>query len=157
MAYTRLRLWILLIMKQWAKDFVRQNVKRLPWGFRDAAFNGLVERFGSRDLLERLAEQEGITLFGCDGEFGRVVSLRSDRGVLSGYCKTGTWARESNNFFLSFFGENGGTYLDVGANIGLTTIPLARNPLVHCIAFEPDPSNFRNLTDNLRRTCRAPM
>jgi FkbM family methyltransferase len=138
-------------VKQWAKNFVRRNVKRLPWGVRDAAFDGLIERFGNRELLERLAEREGVTLFGCDGELGRMISLRSDRGVLSAYCKTGVWARESSNFFLSFFGEKGGTYLDIGANIGLTTIPLARNPLIHCVAFEPDPSNFRNLVDNLRR------
>jgi FkbM family methyltransferase len=141
----------MLVMKRWAKNFVRRNVKRLPWGIRDAAFDGLMDRFATRELLERLAEREGVTLFGCDGEFGRVISLRSDRGVLSSYCKTGTWARETNNFFVSFFAGGGGTYLDIGANIGLTTIPLARNPLIHCIAFEPDPDNFRNLVDNLRR------
>jgi FkbM family methyltransferase len=50
-----------------------------------------------------------------------------------------------------FFTSSGGTYIDIGANIGLTTIPLARNSLVHCIAFEPEPVNFSLLKRNIAR------
>jgi FkbM family methyltransferase len=70
------------------------------------------------------------------------------------YGKSGTFARKSNQFFVSFFGAGGGTYLDVGANIGLTTIPLAQNPLVNCIAFEPEPTNARSFKDNTRLNAR---
>ena len=49
------------------------------------------------------------------------------------------------------FSEAGGAYLDTGASIGLTTLPVARNPLVNCFAFEPEPTNFANLQANVRR------
>jgi FkbM family methyltransferase len=59
-----------------------------------------------------------------------------------------------NSLFSNFFQANdGGTYLDIGANIGLTTIPIAQLPDVQCIAFEPAPENFRNVQANVRANC----
>lgn len=55
---------------------------------------------------------------------------------------------------LQRFSETGGTYLDIGANIGLTTLPVAQNPLIRCFAFEPEPTNFGNLQENIRRNIR---
>jgi FkbM family methyltransferase len=54
----------------------------------------------------------------------------------------------------SFFRDGGGTYLDIGANIGLTTIPVAANFKVKCYSFEPDPDNFGFLVLNVRENCR---
>ena len=142
-----------VVMKQRIREFIRDSVGHLPWGVREAALEGLLKRAGNREVLERMARQEGITVFGCDGEFGRVVSSNADHAVLGRYAKTGTFASKANGFFNTFFGSAGGTYLDIGANIGLTTIGLSRNPLISCIAFEPDPTNFRNLTDNVQRNC----
>jgi FkbM family methyltransferase len=55
---------------------------------------------------------------------------------------------------VAFFAGRSGTYFDLGANIGLTTIPVAQNPLVKCFAFEPEPVNFAHLSDNVRRNTR---
>ena len=41
--------------------------------------------------------------------------------------------------------------MDIGANIGLMTIPIARNPLIRCLAFEPEPVNFDFLKRNVAR------
>ena len=57
--------------------------------------------------------------------------------------------------FKNLFAEHGGTYLDIGANIGLTVIPIAQNPQVACHAFEPEPTNFRYLSENVFLNCRA--
>jgi FkbM family methyltransferase len=42
----------------------------------------------------------------------------------------------------------GGTFLDIGANIGLITLQVADLPNVKCIAFEPEPRNFGYLMQN---------
>jgi hypothetical protein len=70
-----------------------------------------------------------------------VTSVWNDRFVLPEYAATGTFA-ETVTSALTDFLRGGGTYIDVGANIGLTIIPVARNPNVHCLAFEPEPVNF---------------
>ena len=57
--------------------------------------------------------------------------------------------------FKNLFAEHGGTYLDIGANIGLTVIPIAQNPQVACYAFEPEPTNFHYLSENVFLNCRA--
>jgi hypothetical protein len=44
-------------------------------------------------------------------------------------------------------------YLDIGGNIGLTTIPIARNAKMKCLVFEQHPTNFGNLLDNLNGNC----
>ena len=49
----------------------------------------------------------------------------------------------------AFFAPTGGTYLDIGANIGLMTVPFARDPRIRCLAFEPDPTNFGFLQRNI--------
>ena len=41
----------------------------------------------------------------------------------------------------------------MGANIGMTVISVARNPLVRCVAFEPEPTNFANLFANIATNC----
>ncbi len=33
-------------------------------------------------------------------------------------------------------------------------VPVAQNPAVHCVAFEPDPTNFSHLRENIRRNCQ---
>lgn len=45
---------------------------------------------------------------------------------------------------------NGGTLVDVGANIGLFTTYLGVLPRVRCVSIEPHPSNFLKLRRNVR-------
>ena len=61
---------------------------------------------------------------------------------------------QTNDTLTAFFAAHGGgDYIDVGANIGLTTIPVAQNPNVECLALEPEPSNFSYLTVNVAANC----
>lgn len=46
--------------------------------------------------------------------------------------------------------QPGDTVVDIGAHIGMFTIPLAReNPTVKFICYEPNPINFKNLVKNV--------
>jgi FkbM family methyltransferase len=90
------------------------------------------------------------------GDYGVFTQSVADRTMLPTYATTGKWNHEMNERLAAFFSKDGGTYVDVGANIGLTLVPLAQNPNVDIIAFEPDPSNFHYLTRNVADNCRHP-
>ena len=112
-----------------------------------------VTPFTIKRALWRLA---GATAIRASGAYGDVVGSVDDRAVLERYAETGTWLPVEIRLLGDFFARNGGgTYLDIGANIGLTTIPIARNPAVNCFAFEPEPTNFAHLRENVRSHCRA--
>ena len=51
--------------------------------------------------------------------------------------------------FLTRYLETADNFLDVGANIGLTVIPIAAAGSIRCFAFEPEPSNFLLLRKNM--------
>jgi FkbM family methyltransferase len=88
------------------------------------------------------------------GDYGVFTQSVADRTMLPVYATTGKWNHEMNERLASFFLKDGGTYVDVGANIGLTLVPIAQNPNVDIIAFEPDPSNFHYLTRNVADNCK---
>ena len=69
--------------------------------------------------------------------------------VLGDYARSGTYERGTNSAIFAFFKDKTGTYFDIGANIGLTCIPLAKRTQVDCYVFEPDPTNFANLSSNV--------
>jgi FkbM family methyltransferase len=88
------------------------------------------------------------------GSYGLIQSSLNDGLILPAYAQTGVYEPRLAALFREFFASHGGgTYLDIGANIGLTTIPVAQDPTVRCLAFEPDPVNNRNLRANVERNC----
>ncbi len=143
------------MIKRGAKYLIRSAVSRLPWGARQALLDALCARpDGTAELVGRLAPQLGISEFGAVGSYGLIRSVSSDNIILPTYGQRGTWSRGTNDLLIDFFRERAGTYFDVGANIGLTTIPVAQNPSVKCVVFEPEPTNFRHLSDNIRRNVK---
>ena len=99
----------------------------------------------------------GISGVVAEGDCGPVVSVPGDFEIHRSYAEEGSWASRTTTVLKEFFARNGasGTYLDIGANIGLTTIPIVQAfPRVRCLAFEPEPRNFRNLAFNLAANCR---
>lgn len=107
--------------------------------------------FGVKRALWRYA---GLRDMHVVGGYGQIVGSVHDRAILERYAETGTWCPVENHTFMNFFALHGrGTYLDIGANIGLTTIPIARSPSIVCFAFEPEPVNFAYLQENVRTNC----
>jgi FkbM family methyltransferase len=82
------------------------------------------------------------------------VDLRAETEFLAYY--TGEYDTRNIRSTLRLV-EPHWTILDVGANIGFWSVPLAhaleQSGRLHC--FEPVPSNFRALTANIKRNCVA--
>jgi FkbM family methyltransferase len=112
----------------------------------------LIDRHGARYLSE-LAARLNISRVSATGEYGTFSSAPNDETILKEYAKNGQWAATTNLALINFFRQGRGTYLDVGANIGLTVVPLASKTDVKCFAFEPEPVNFRNLEINIAENC----
>jgi FkbM family methyltransferase len=67
------------------------------------------------------------------------------------YATKRAWAQRTLGILNGFFdAKPGGRYLDIGANIGLTTVPIASRG-VETLAFEPEPNNYRYLCQNVAR------
>jgi FkbM family methyltransferase len=104
-----------------------------------------------RTVLLRLATALGISKIRTKGDYGEISGFVDDPHIFGVYLSHGVWSEHINSVFTDYFaGRRSGTFLDIGANIGLTTIPVARNPRVVCHAFEPDPENFELLRENIR-------
>lgn len=100
-----------------------------------------------RQLLVGCARRLRLRGFVSDGEIGPVAGLTGDENVHRQYMAHGDWTPSLRSMFAVWL-AGGGTYLDVGANIGLTVIPMARLPGVRCLALEPEPTNYRFLRAN---------
>ena len=84
-----------------------------------------------------------------EGEYGPFLGAEADRVVHGYYRKHGVWAPELLELLTErIFPEGKGTFLDLGANIGLISLPLAVRRGVRCYAFEPDPLNYELLCRN---------
>ena len=119
-------------------------------GALHAAFRALPPKARSALLLDLLREA-GVRSLVIPGRQGEVETFTADRTVAPKYLKNGVWSREIVGLARRFLEPAGGTWIDLGANIGLTTIPLARLPGVRCHAIEADPDNFALLRRNLER------
>jgi FkbM family methyltransferase len=104
-------------------------------------------------LLSRLAADSHVVALKVGGDYGVMQSAAADSHILFRYSEEHRFADRTNKLMAEFFGVGPGSYIDVGANIGMTVVPIARNPLVQCQAFEPEPTNFVNLLANIGANC----
>lgn len=99
-----------------------------------------------RELGRRL----GVVSVSCRGELGLFEGSIDDEVVHGSYLRTGRWSAGMLHLLLRhLFPEGRGTFLDIGANIGLVSIPVAEQRGVSCLAFEPEPLNFSMLKRNV--------
>ena len=142
--------------------FLRNRIKgtllgaasNLPAWARRALLAGLAHSPEAYETLQILGRAHGVRDLRIAGDYGIIEGSIEDTAILRSYALEKRWAAQSNALFCDFFEQaGGGTYIDVGANIGLTTIPIARNPRVACKLFEPAPDNLRYLQINLWNNC----
>ena len=147
-------------MKQVALRTVHVLGSLLPVSVLHLIVKGLLQneklsrRYGF-SYLSTLAVRFNIVRLTARGDYGMFSSSPSDGEVFREYAETGKWSPESNFRIRRFFQESTGTYIDIGANIGLTLVPIAAATRVKCFAFEPEPANFLNLKLNVSENCRA--
>jgi len=96
----------------------------------------------------------GVKSYEVTGDAGRFIGLLSDQSVIKLYLRYGSFSSVIVKLFEDFFASRGGgTFYDLGANIGLVTVPVAQNSRVRCVSFEPDLDNFALLRANVLRNC----
>ncbi|MBL6613485.1 MAG: FkbM family methyltransferase [Reyranella sp.] len=143
------------MMKALAKALLVQSVRALPLRARRVILHDLANNIGDFEAAGNIARTVGMTGFVAEGDAGAIRGALDDDAGLAKYARDGVWSPRESSLFKRLFAERGGTYLDIGANIGLTVIPIAQNPQVACYAFEPEPTNFRFLSENVFLNCRA--
>lgn len=148
-------------MKKAIKRLIELLVMRAPHSVklllvRAAASDADFSRHNGRVLISLFSAPAGVTGILGLGTAGMIVSAPNDITVHKQYLDNGDFAGQTLRRIETFFSARGetGTYIDIGANIGLTTIPVANKfPRVRCISFEPGPVNFKNLLTNIKLNC----
>jgi FkbM family methyltransferase len=144
-------------LRSFARKALTEAALKLPPKTRRSVLEGLAAGADGEayEIFQALGKSFGVRDIRVEGEYGLFEGAIADGGVMAGYAKAKSWASETNRLFVDFFGRHGrGTYIDIGAHIGLTTIPLARFPGVACKAFEPEPANFGYLARNVAIHCK---
>jgi FkbM family methyltransferase len=140
--------------KSAAKAILRALGHKLPLGAKQALMDGIVGGLGRFEEFQQMGRALGVESISVRGKNGLAWGSLNDRWLLGTYALHHEWASETVELFQRFFSANGGgTYLDIGANIGLTLFPIAQNPMVQCYGFEPEPRNFAYLSQGVRENC----
>jgi FkbM family methyltransferase len=141
-------------LKAAVKGALRSAALRLPLGARRTLLDTMVEDFGRAVVLRDLGRSFDVRSLSVAGEYGTIHGSVDDQIIFRRYLETKRWAPELVAMFRGFFDvHDGGTYLDIGANIGLTTVPVAQSADVTCYAFEPEPGNLYFLRRNVAENC----
>ena len=127
----------------------------LPWGAKQAVLDGIVESLDHFEKFQQIGHGLGVESISVRGANGLVWGSINDRWLMGNYATKREWAPDIVELFKHFFltANDGGTFLDIGANVGLTLFPVAQNPRVQCYGFEPEPRNFAYLNLGLRENC----
>ena len=131
---------LLHTLRRYTLYFVGQLIKRAarPW---------------VAELFRLVGDVLHVKSCACAGNLGIFEGPLCDKGVLGFYLVHSTWEPQIYELLTkNLFHDDVGTFIDVGANIGLTSIPLKLNcPGVIIFAIEADPENFAFLKNNMER------
>lgn len=106
------------------------------------------------ELFYQSGRALGVTGMEVPGPAGTFIGPIEDQSVIKPYLRDGAISPMIVRLFTDFFtARGGGTFYDLGANIGFVTIPVSRVPGVRCVAFEPDPRNWSLLRLNVLANC----
>jgi FkbM family methyltransferase len=101
------------------------------------------------ELVREAAIRIGVESLSASGPLGVFQGSTRDYGVLARYAAYGAWDPAYQTLLTDhLFAQGRGTLIDIGANIGLTSIPIARERRIICYAFEPEARNFLYLRQN---------
>ncbi len=97
-------------------------------------------------------ERLGVTTCTCRGDLGDYEAVLNDRVILSGYLNHHNWEPSIQHLLAELSKGGRGSFIDVGANIGLTLIPVgAAHPNIKLVGIEADKENFGCLRRNVER------
>lgn len=100
--------------------------------------------------FRELARQLDVVSFACNGQYGVFEGAIDDEVVHGTYFREGIWSQAMLDLLVhGLFGRGSGTFIDIGANIGLVSIPVVEKSGIACLAFEPEPFNYELLNRNI--------
>lgn len=127
------------------------------WGFRSLLKRG-IERLPFSILYEAFYQSGralGVGGYEVIGDVGTIIGPFNDQTIMKQYLRTRAFSPIIGKLFRDFFqSRGGGSFYDIGANIGMITVPVAQNQAIRCVAFEPDRENFTLLRANVAMNCR---
>jgi hypothetical protein len=91
----------------------------------------------------------GVTAYQVQGASGPIFGHLYDQTLIKSYLRDQEWSSDIARMIWTAFEGGGGTYYDIGANVGTVIIPVAVNRAVRCVGFEPDAGNFALLSANV--------
>lgn len=95
----------------------------------------------------------GVISCTCQGKLGAYEARLTDRGVLGYYLIHHTWEPGVQKLLLALAKPGKGSFIDVGANVGLTLIPMGvAYPELKLVGIEADGENFGYLRRNVDRS-----
>src|SRR5262245_59726304 len=107
-------------MKELAKTLLVQGIRALPLRASRIILDDLARNIGDFKAAGNIAKKVGLTGFVAEGYAGAIRGALDDDAGLARYARDGVWSPRESSLFKDLFAEHGGTYLDIGANIGLT-------------------------------------
>lgn len=120
--------------------------------FRDRLLSTVSSRLGEKaalDLYKQLSSRFGVKSVMVSGESGWITGVPSDL-VMGSYVQHHRYCPGIIDLITKRLLRNGkGTFIDIGAHIGLIAVPVARDSQAVVHAFEPEPNNFSYLTRNV--------
>lgn len=132
-----------------------KGVNTLPWTSRKALLDAMIQSIGVQNVFCEVGNRLSVTSVNVKGEYGTFTGSMDDIYLLGRYMQERTYAPELIALLREFFtARGGGTFIDIGANIGLTLAPIANIPNVSSHGFEPAPKNFAYLTHNIATNCQ---
>jgi FkbM family methyltransferase len=139
--------------RHYFRAMIATLTRALPKGAQQAILDGVVDGSDRFQSFQRIGSQLGVESVSVRGLNGLVWGSLLDYWVLGRYASRHRWATHTLDLFNQLFSNGGGTFLDIGANIGLTLFPVAQNAQVQCYGFEPEPRNFGYLTLGFQANC----
>lgn len=113
---------------------------------------GYMPRAWVAELLRITAKIIGVNSLTCSGALGEYEAHIGDRGVMGYYLMYHIWEPHIQSTLGNLCSSGEGTFIDIGANIGLTSIPLKQAyPKLRIIGIEADQDNFKYLRCNVFR------
>ena len=103
-------------------------------------------------LLRELSNQLSIVSMAKTGEIGDIEGSPNDWTIFRRYVHGIIWETDTSDVCVNFFDKFGhGTFVDIGANIGMIFIPVLSRSGCAGLGVEASPFNFSCLRDNCSR------
>jgi FkbM family methyltransferase len=131
--------------------------KEIVWIFKSkikkivSALIGILPSRLKKELFYFIAKSANVLEYSIPWKYGIVSGSVGDSVVFRELFRSGSFSDDIVSIFTEHNAKSKiGTFLDVGGNIGLIAIPIAAETGATVHTFEPEPTNFRLLSGNVK-------